>query len=384
MKCPSYSDDSTVLCHMEKAETELGEVKGHRVSPRKTAPRSPVAPNISTPVETRSKGPHNKENYQNKRHSLDVASDDEVILSSSGLTEDSGYLSLQNSRVDHGDVDGADSLERSEEKRVSSQSSAVECHSAPCLPVLNFQEEVCRELAESFKKSKSYDWTVVDKVAENYGLYNVIGGKMGRPSVDILCGLLRKDMRHILARILGLLGDCDLISCRKVSRTWRKIICEDQVSLRRCRVAERTLRDSGRSAGSLSRDLTLSRVVFSCMQTVASTPVHKAVKKPQCQTGGARNTSRSSRFQQFHEVAQSLKQDESLRSCILCGFAARYNAAMKKAVCSRTGCAFEFCTLCQSAFHSSAPCRSTVRTFSTSQKTLLAGSARSKRNIRRL
>lgn len=205
MKCPSYSD-SAVLCHMEKAETDPGEVKDHTVSPRKSPPRSPLAASISTPVEARSKGPHNKENFQNKRHSLEVASDDEVILSSSGLNEDSGYLSLQNSRVDHGDVDGADTLERSEEKRVD-----VERHSAPCLPVLKFQEEVCRELAKGFKRSKSYDWTVVDKVAENYGLHNVIGGKMGRPFVDILCGLLRKDMRHILARILGLLGDCDLI-----------------------------------------------------------------------------------------------------------------------------------------------------------------------------
>lgn len=209
MKCPSYSDDSTVLCHMEKAETDLGGVKGHRLSSRKTPPCSPVAPNISTP--TRSKGPHNKENYQNKRHSLEVASDDEVIISSSGLTEDSGYLSLQNSRVDHRDVDGVDSLERSEEKCVSSQSLDVECHSAPCLPVVKFQEEVCRELAKSYKKSKSYDWTVVDKVAENYRLHNVIGGKMGRQFVDIFSGLLRKDMRHILARILGLLGDCDLV-----------------------------------------------------------------------------------------------------------------------------------------------------------------------------
>lgn len=197
---------------MEKAETDLGEVKGRTVSPRKTAaPRSPVPANVSTPLETRSKGPHNKENYQNKRQSLEVASDDEVILSSNGLTDDSGYLSLQNSRVDHGDVDGVDSLERSEEKCVSSQSLDTECHSAPCLPVLKFQEEVCKELAKSFKKSRSYDWTVVDKVAVNFGLHNVIGGKMGLPFVDILCDLLRKDLRHILARILGLLGDCDLV-----------------------------------------------------------------------------------------------------------------------------------------------------------------------------
>lgn len=207
MKCTSYSEDSTVLFHMEKPETDLNEVKGHTVSPRKSSsPRSPAAANISTPLESRSKGPHNKENYQEKRLAQEVTSDDEVALSS--FSEDSGYLSLQNSRVE---ADGVDSLERGEEKCESSQSSDIERRSAPCLPVLRFQEEVCRELAKSFQKSRSYDWTVVGKVAENYGLHNVIGGKMGLDFVDVLSGLLRKDMRHVLARILGLLGDSDLI-----------------------------------------------------------------------------------------------------------------------------------------------------------------------------
>lgn len=210
MKCQAYSEDFTVLSHMEKPETELNEVKGHRVSPRKSAgPRSPAATNISAPLESRSKGPHNKENYREKCLAQEAAADDEVGLSSFG--EDSGYLSLQNSQVEHVKADGVDSLERDEEKCVSSRSLDIECHSTPCLPVLKFQEEVCRELAKSFKKSRSYDWTVVSKVAENYGLHNVIGGKMGLEFVDILSGLLRKDMRHILARILGLLGDCDLI-----------------------------------------------------------------------------------------------------------------------------------------------------------------------------
>ncbi|KAK7149022.1 hypothetical protein R3I93_013127 [Phoxinus phoxinus] len=383
MKCPSYSDDCTVLCHMEKAKPDLGEMKRHAVSPRKTAaPSSPVTAIISTPMEARTKGPHNKENYQNKRHSLEVASDDEVILSScGGLTEDSGYLSLQNSRLDHGDVGGVDSLERSQVENVSSQSLDAECHSAPCLPVLNFQEEVCRELVKSYKKSKNFDWTVVNKVAVNFGLHNVIGGKMGLQFVDILCDLLKKDMRHILARVLGLLGDSDLVSCKKVSRTWRKIISEDHVALQRC---ERAQRDSGRPMGSLSRDFTLNRVVFSCMQAVASTPVHKAVKKSQCQTGGAQNSSKSSRFQQFQEAARSLKQHESLRPCVLCGSPARFDSDMQQAVCTRISCAFEFCTLCQSAFHNSDPCRKSVRAFTPSHKTLVAGSARSKRNVRRL
>lgn len=67
-----------------------------------------------------------------------------------------------------------------------------------------------------------------------------------------------------------------------------------------------SLQDSGRPTGSLSRDFTLSRVVFSCMQGVASTPIHKAFKKPQCQTNGVQNTSRSSRFQQFHQVKSDI------------------------------------------------------------------------------
>lgn len=384
MKCTAYSEDSTVLCHIEKPETDLNEVKGHTVSPQKKSagPRSPAAANISTPLESRSKGPHNKENYQEKCLTQEVASDDEVVLSS--FSEDSGYLSLQNSRVEHVEADSVDSSERGEEKCVSSQSLDIECHSTRCLPVLRFQEEVCRELAKSFKKSKSYDWTVVNKVAGSYGLHNVIGGKMGLEFVDVLSGLLRKDMRHILARILGLLGDCDLISCKKVSRSWRKIICQDQMALRRCREAERTQRDSGRPVGSLSRDFTLSRVVFSCMQGVASTPIHKAVKKTQCQTSGGQNTSRPSRFHQFHEVAKSLKQDESLRACVLCGSPARFDGVMQRAICTRLSCAFDCCTRCQSTYHGSAPCRSTVRTFSTSQNTLVAGSARSKRSVRRL
>ncbi|KAI7805460.1 F-box only protein 5 [Triplophysa rosa] len=380
MKCTAHSEDSTVLSQMEKPETDLNEVKGHTVSPRK--PAGPRSPAVSTPLESRSKGPHNKENYQDKCLTQEVASDDEVVLSSFG--EDSGYLSLQNSRVEHVEADGVNSLERGEEKCVSSQSSDIECHSTPCLPVLQFQEEVCRELVKSFKKSRSYDWTVVSKVAEHYGLHNVIGGKMGLEFVDVLSGLLRKDMRHILARILGLLGDRDLISCKKVSRSWRKIICQDQMALRRCREAERAQRDSGRPVGSLSRDFTLSRVVFSCMQGVASTPIHKAVKKTQCQTSGGQNTSRPSRFQQFHEVAKSLKQHESLRACVLCGSPARFDGVMQQAVCMRRSCLFESCTRCHSAYHGSAPCRSTVRTFSSSQNALVAGSARSKRSVRRL
>lgn len=86
----------------------------------------------------------------------------------------------------------------------------------------------------------------------------------------------------------------------------------------------------------------------------------------------------------FFQAARSLKQHESLRSCVLCGSPARFDSDMQQAVCTRISCAFEFCTLCQSAFHNSDPCRKSVQAFTPSQKTLVAGSTRSKRNVRRL
>ncbi|TRY97617.1 hypothetical protein DNTS_004748 [Danionella cerebrum] len=385
MKCPSYTTDATILFPMEKPETELGVVKRNAQSPRKTgSPEFLPSTNSSTPLEFKTKGPHNKENYQNKRLSLEGLSDDEVIFSSDAHSEDSGYLSHQNSQVEHGDVSNfEDSLERIEENCISSQSKDAEGRSGYCLPMLKFQEDVCKELQKSYKKNKSYDWTVVDKMAENYGLHNVIGRKMGLEFVDILCELLKKDMRHILTQILSQLGDSDLISCKMVSRTWRRIICKDHVALQRSREAERTQRDSYCSIGSLSRDYTLNRVVLSCMQTVGTIPGHKAAKKLQCEKGGAHTPVKSSQFQQFVEAAKTLKQHESLRRCVLCASPAKYDSAMQRAVCTRISCKFQFCTLCQMEFHHSSPCRSTIRASPSSEK-IFVGSSRSKRNVRRL
>lgn len=56
-----------------------------------------------------------------------------------------------------------------------------------------------------------YDWTLVSKVAEDFPLQQVIGGSMGCEHVDVFSSLLLKDMRHILTKILLLLGDMDLI-----------------------------------------------------------------------------------------------------------------------------------------------------------------------------
>ncbi|KAK1791389.1 hypothetical protein P4O66_013401, partial [Electrophorus voltai] len=311
MKCLNWSKTSAASRHTEKEKVEAATQLKGQATPRKIcaansgkAPRSPGAPTVSRHGDGNLKGPHNKENCKEKSYVEEIYNN-EPILSSSSLAEDSGYLSLQNSQIDHGDTDTncADAIERCSEETESRLSSDV-CSDTKyaCLPVLKFQEEVCKELAKNYRKKQSYDWTVIDKIAKNYGLHNVIGGKMGLDYVDILCGLLKKDMKHILTKILALLGEWDLINCKMVSKTWWKIIWQDEGAFQRCRRAEKILKAPARSVGSLSRDFGLSRVVFSCLQSVASsTPVHKTPKKTIHQTDSILSTPKPSRFTEFYE-----------------------------------------------------------------------------------
>ncbi|XP_076831148.1 F-box only protein 5 [Brachyhypopomus gauderio] len=383
MKCLTRSKTSR---HTENEKVEdATRLKGPATAPKICATQSGDAPRsagISRHGEDLT-GPHNKENCEEKPCCVEDIYGSELVLSSCGSAEDSGYLSLHNSQIDHGDADTEGCRQE-----IESRLSPDVCSRSPsaCLPVLKFQEEVCKELAKSYRKNQSYDWTVVDKIAENYSLHNVIGGKMGLDYVDIFYGLLKKDMKHVLTKILVLLDESDLINCKLVSKTWLKIICQDERALQRCRQAEKMPKAPGRSVGSLSRNVGLSRVVFSCLQSVASsTPVHKPAKKTVHHTDNTLTTPKSSRFTEFFEAAKSLKVHEELRCCRLCGSPARFNPAAQRAMCTRASCLFEFCSLCQSAYHGSAPCqRGVVRLSPRSQNALIAGSARSKRSVRRL
>ncbi|XP_030628162.1 F-box only protein 5 [Chanos chanos] len=374
--------------------TERSKIPGHTTSPRKkcvgVAPKPSKyteAAAFSLHLNAVSKSPRNKENRRDK--DSEVASDDEVILNSGSLTEDSGYLSLHNSQLDHGDTDseGAeDASENCPDKKEFPPNPQSDSHTvSSCLTICRFEEEACKELAKSYKNTQRYDWSVINRVASNHDLHNVTGRKIGLEDLDILAELLKRDMKHILTRILRLLGEYDLINCKKVSRTWRKIIFQDKSSLQKCREAEQRLRNSCRTAGSLSRDFAVERVVFSCMQAVASTPVHKSSKKAFVQRNSTQNSSQPSYFERFQEAAKSLKQHEALRKCRRCCSPAKYNSDVQRAICTRQSCGFDFCTVCLGPFHGSSPCRVGVaRGSSSSQAPLLPGTARSKRNVRRL
>lgn len=354
---------------------------------------------------------HNKENATVRDH-------DRVM---DQALEDSGYLSLHNSNIEEEDyqIHGQQTLlsaSKTQEINVTPKPSPKKCQDAispfvkgvftplvihrkrndscsmsstpaeryqdTCLPIQKFKQAVCKELSKGYQKNKRYDWSIIPKLAEDYDLDRVIGGQMGVGFVDVFSALLSRNMKCILAQILSLLDDLDLISCKKVSRAWRQIIHEDTTALKRCRQAEKTLKEVKEPLGtpcSLTRDAALSRVVLSSMQRMASSSkqgTSASLKTPKC-----------SRFNQYLEAASALKQHESLRQCTRCGSPAKHLKEAQRATCTRLSCQFEFCTLCQESFHGSTPCRELRPRphFSSFQTpTILPGSARSKRNIRRL
>nr|XP_046258923.1 F-box only protein 5 [Scatophagus argus] len=454
MKCPRYN--ATKVDNVEKscaamatADSKVLHFKGSPVDKEPTpikpqCPPAGVTTVLLSSLNNNTRALHNKENSTIREHDRTLEE---------GF-EDSGYLSLHNSQIDDHCGDEEDdhiqgksttlllsAAATHQGKTISPRSSPSKCQrsantscpvslveaSSPVshhrrrtpvcslssnsvnLPILNFQEAVCEGLAKSYRKNKRYDWSIITKIAEDHLLDRVIGGKMGQEYVDFFSALLARNMRSILSNILALLGDMDLISCKKVSKTWRKIICEDTAALIRCQRAEQALRESRRSLRQkgcgLTRDVAVSRVVLSCMQTLASSSTSSSSPPPSSSSSSlstlscrasrrAAPSQKSStpnsqcrRFNEYMQAASNLKQHESLRSCKRCGSPAKHLAEAQRATCTRPSCLFDFCTHCQEAFHGSTPCR-VVRPRphipSTKSTPLVPGSARSKRSIRRL
>ncbi|KAJ3609960.1 hypothetical protein NHX12_022054 [Muraenolepis orangiensis] len=254
--------------------------------------------------------------------------------------------------------------------------------STPSLPIVRFQQLVCAELALSFQKNQRYDWSIVSLLAEKHLLDRVIGGQMGVAHVDVFSGLLTRNLGRILGCVLALLGDLDLISCRMVSRTWHKMILEDSAATRRIQRARQHMAShppmSRVVTGSgLTRDSGHPRVVLSSMQTLASTfsPAATSGIPPREQTP----SSSQKRFNTFLQAASGLKSHEGLRCCRRCHSPARHNSETQRATCTRPSCEFDFCTLCQEAFHGARPCR-TLKPHRTS----VPGGKHNKHSLRRL
>lgn len=214
MKCPLSVEPLVSSC-TEQRVTKAEDKPDRTSSPRKkcalVSVKSLPSPDVSAVtfhIDSPVKGKENKECHTLARTLPDEASRGD------GLSEDSGYLSLQNSHHELSDLKGALSgpLEESDSFVFSSEGTPdVTGQTTSILPIVAFQQEVCRKLSEIYEKTQRYDWSVISTLANNSGLQNVIGGKMGLECLDILSTLLKKDMKHILTRILRQLGDSDLI-----------------------------------------------------------------------------------------------------------------------------------------------------------------------------
>lgn len=436
MKFPRQEASRTVSMDKNSAvaDTKVLHLKSSPV--KEPLPyKPPVTPADVTPVllshNNDTGAVHNKENNTSSKD-VDRIVDERL--------EDSGYLSLHNSQIEEEDdhfhgrapttlppsaathqqtispkpsptkcqgradsVSPVASTPVLRQKRLDMYSmSSTPSDNNPYLPILKFEQAVCEELAKSFQKTKKYDWSIITKLAEDHLLDRVIGRHMGLEHIDIFSSLLTRNIRGILTRILALLGDMDLISCQKVSKTWKKIICEDSAALRRCQRAEQALRESGSSlrqkTSGLTRDVAVSRMVLSCVQSLASPNVSSSSPLSSIQScknnrplessnKGRMHNTHCTRFEEYVEAASTLKQHESLRHCKRCNSPATHFPETQRATCTRLSCLYDFCTRCQEGFHGSTPCRVVQPRphFNTSKTiTILPGSTRSKRNIRRL
>lgn len=219
MKCPLSAEPLVSSC-TEQRVTKAEDKPDHTSSPRKKCVlvsvkpfSSPDVPKVTFHFDTAVKGKENKECHTPEFFARTLP---EETTRGDELSEDSGYLSLQSSQHELSDVilEGSLSgpLEETGSFLVNSESTPdVTGQSTSILPIVSFQQEVCCKLSEIYKKTQRYDWSVISTLANNSGLQNVIGGKMGLECLDILSTLLEKDMKHILTRILKQLGESDLI-----------------------------------------------------------------------------------------------------------------------------------------------------------------------------
>ncbi|XP_051812985.1 F-box only protein 43 [Acanthochromis polyacanthus] len=223
-------------------------------------------------------------------------------------------------------------------------------------------------------------------------LAGLIGRKMGLVKVDILTELKKRNLRHILAVILGSLSSESVYRCGQVCKSWNQIIQQDKRASQRRRNHLSQVEAALEHAGAVHVSDAETRVALlqrSGLKTVQAQSRNSSYCTPQ---SGSRTLtpllhdashSGSSKRDKFLEVAKTLFNDKYLKPCPRCQHPARCHSVKKEGVCSRADCGFQFCTSCLCAFHSSQECGS-QSAGRRKKDILLPGSTQSKRNIRRL
>ncbi|XP_078543087.1 F-box only protein 43 isoform X2 [Lissotriton helveticus] len=250
------------------------------------------------------------------------------------------------------------------------------------------------------KRKRPEETTVLDLLGHVEGaemcnsesiLTRLIGRKMGLDKIDILKELKCRNLKHVLAMILGVLNVESICSVWKVSRDWREIVFQDKHANRRRKLYMKELKaeterghlisveDAATRLNLLNRSALKSvqaqaKSVFQTPTTCKEllTPIH-------CRP----SPWAESKQEEYVKVAKTLFTDEALKPCPRCQYPAKYQSVKKRGICSRLDCAFDFCILCLCSFHGSKECSgSSVKRRN--GKDALPGSAQSKRNLKRL
>ncbi|KAM6457596.1 F-box only protein 43 [Liasis olivaceus] len=223
-----------------------------------------------------------------------------------------------------------------------------------------------------------------------YIVAQLIGKKMGIERLDILTELKDRDLKHILAMILDILTVENLCSMWKVSKNWREIVVRDKHANRRRKLYIKQLRADAKGclldSENAATRFTVTRFALRPVQAQAKSAVlqmHSSCNESLTPLQHSPNLQSRSKQEAYIKVAQTLFSDEALKPCPRCQCPAKYQSLKKRGLCSREDCAFDFCVLCLCAFHGSRDCSSSS-SMRQSKKDALPGSARSKRNLKRL
>ncbi|NWY75474.1 FBX43 protein, partial [Erithacus rubecula] len=257
-------------------------------------------------------------------------------------------------------------------------------------PALKIVHEICLQRQRSHQKQISENIDGKEIFALDHVLPGLIGKKMGLEKLDILTELKDRNLKHVLAIVLGALTVESLCSIWKVSKSWREIIVQDRSADKRRKLYTKQLKEATReyllkAEDAATRLNILNRSALRPVQAQARTPVlqtppsHSELTPRRCSS----LPHSSSRQEEYMKVAKTLFTDEALKPCPRCQYPAKYQLVKKRGLCSREACAFEFCILCLHAFHGSKECNS-LSAKRKNKKDAPPGSAQSKRNLKRL
>ncbi|XP_060627678.2 F-box only protein 43 [Anolis sagrei] len=218
----------------------------------------------------------------------------------------------------------------------------------------------------------------------------LIGKKMGVEKLDILTELRDRHLKHVLTMILDIVTVESLCSMWNVSQNWREIIVLDKHANRRRKFYIKQLRTTTKKNISNAEDaatrLMMTRLALRPVQAQGKSPALKTqpvLNKSLTPQGCSSILQSTSKHEAYIKVAQTLFIGEALKPCPKCQSPAKYESVKKRGLCSREDCAFDFCSLCLCDFHGSRDC-STSSSKWQNTKYALAGSAKSKRNLKRL